>query len=40
VKFPAGTVAGHIKAAVATQPMMDVIRFNNQNINWTVKELD
>jgi hypothetical protein len=40
VKFPEGTVAGCLKAAVARQSMMDVIRFNNQNINWTVKELD
>ena len=40
VKFPEGTVAGHYKAAVAQKGQLDAVRFDNQNINWTLKELD
>ena len=29
VKFPAGTVAGHFKTAVATNGDVDIVRFNN-----------
>jgi hypothetical protein len=29
VKFPAGTVAGHFKTAVATNADVDIVRFNN-----------
>jgi len=39
-KFPEGTVAGLLKASVAAQGNQDVVRFNNQNLNWTLKELD
>jgi hypothetical protein len=28
VKFPAGTVAGHFKTAVATNADVDIVRFN------------
>jgi hypothetical protein len=40
MKFPAGTVAGHFKTAVAANSGIDIIRFNNQKLNWTLKEFD
>ena len=40
LRFPEGTVAGHYKAAVAQNPEIDVVRFDSQRINWTLKELD
>ena len=40
VRFPEGTVAGHYKAAVAAKGDRDAVRFDNQKINWTVKEID
>jgi len=40
VKFPASTVAGHFKSAVATNGDVDIVRFNNQKLNWTLKEFD
>lgn len=40
VKFPEGTVAGAFKAAVNANPSIDIVRFDNQKFNWTVKELD
>ena len=39
-KFPEGTVAGLYKAAVAVRADQDVLRFDNQNINWTLVEFD
>ena len=40
LKFPAGTVAGHFKQAVATNANYDIVRFDNQRLNWTLKEFD
>jgi acyl-CoA synthetase (AMP-forming)/AMP-acid ligase II len=40
LKFPAGTVAGHFKQAVATNSGYDIVRFDNQRLNWTLKEFD
>jgi hypothetical protein len=40
MKFPAGTVAGHYKNAVAHQPEQDAVRFDNQKLNWSLKEFD
>ena len=40
MKFPAGTVAGHYKAAVAANGNIDALRFNNQKLNWTLTEFD
>jgi hypothetical protein len=40
VKFPAGTVAGQYKIAVNTSGDTDIIRFNNQKLNWTLLEFD
>ena len=40
LKFPAGTVAGHFKQAVATNSGYDIVRFDNQKLNWTLKEFD
>lgn len=40
VKFPAGTVAGQYKIAVNTNAERDIIRFDNQKLNWTLKEFD
>lgn len=40
VRFPAGTVAGHYKAAVAQRAEQDVVRFDNQKLNWTLSEFD
>jgi len=40
MKFPAGTVAGHFKTAVAANSGIDIIRFDNQKLNWTLKEFD
>jgi hypothetical protein len=40
MKFPVGTVAGHYKAAVAENPERDIVRFDNQKLNWTLKEFD
>lgn len=39
-KFPQGTVAGAYKEAVATRPDQDALRFDSQNINWTIQEFD
>lgn len=39
-KFPEGTVAGFFKAAVSTRADQDVLRFDNQNLNWTLVEFD
>jgi len=40
MKFPAGTVAGQFKTAVAVNSGVDIIRFDNQKLNWTLKEFD
>lgn len=40
VKFPAGTVAGHFKTAVSANSERDIIRFDSQKLNWTLKEFD
>ena len=40
VKFPEGTVAGLIKSQLSVNPHMDIIRVNNQGINWTLSEID
>ena len=39
-RFPEGTVAGHFKASMGQKSHLDAVRFDNQNINWTLKELD
>jgi hypothetical protein len=39
-KFPEGTVAGLYKQAVAMRPDHDILRFDNQNINWSLVEFD
>ena len=39
-KFPEGTVAGLLKQAVAVRADQDLIRFDNQNINWSNVEFD
>jgi hypothetical protein len=33
-------VAGHFKQAVATNSGYDIVRFDNQRLNWTLKEFD
>jgi len=33
-------VAGHYKAAVAQRAEQDVVRFDNQKLNWTLSEFD
>lgn len=33
-------MAGHYKAAVAEKPNYDAVRFDNQSLNWTLKEFD
>ena len=40
LKFPEGTVAGLYKQAVAANAEYDVVRFDNQKLNWTLKEFD
>ena len=40
VKFPEGTAAGLYKTAVAARPNYDILRVDQQKINWTLKELD
>jgi len=39
-KFPEGTVAGLLKQAVAARADQDLVRFDNQNINWSLVEFD
>lgn len=33
-------MAGHFKQAVATNSGYDIVRFDNQRLNWTLKEFD
>lgn len=33
-------MAGHFKTAVAVNHGIDIIRFDNQKLNWTLKEFD
>jgi len=40
LKFPEGTVAGLYKQAVAANAETDIVRFDNQRLNWTLKEFD
>ena len=40
MKFPAGTVAGTYKQAVAKRGDHDCVRFDSQNENWTIREFD
>jgi hypothetical protein len=40
LKFPEGTVSGLLKSAVGANPHLDVVRINNQKINWTLTEID
>ena len=40
MKFPAGTVAGSYKSAVAEKPEYDAVRFHNQRYNWSLQEFD
>jgi hypothetical protein len=39
-KFPEGTVAGLYKRAVGENALIDAVRFDQQRINWTLKEFD
>ncbi|CDW74005.1 amp-binding protein [Stylonychia lemnae] len=39
-KFPENTVAGLYKLAVANNQYYDAVRFGNQRINWTLREMD
>jgi acyl-coenzyme A synthetase/AMP-(fatty) acid ligase len=39
-KFPTGTVAGLYKQAIASNKVMDAIRFDTQRHNWTLQEFD
>jgi len=39
-KFPEGTVAGLYKRAVATNGLIDAVRFEKPGFNWTLKEVD
>ena len=39
-KFPTDTVAGIYKLAVVDNYMFDAIRFDQQHLNWTLKEFD
>jgi len=39
-KFPANTVPGVFKAAIANNGRVDLARFHAQNYNWTVQEFD
>ena len=39
-KFPVDTVAGMYKSAVASNYMSDSVRFDQQHLNWTLKEFD
>ena len=40
LKFPEGTVAGMYKQAVASNSEYDIVRFDDQKLNWTLKEFD
>ena len=40
LKFPEGTVAGMYKQAVASNSEYDIVRFDTQKLNWTLKEFD
>ena len=40
LKFPEGTVAGLYKQAVASNSEYDIVRFDHQKLNWTLKEFD
>ena len=40
LKFPEGTVAGMYKQAVASNGEYDIVRFDSQRLNWTLKEFD
>ena len=40
MKFPEGTVAGLYKKAMASNSETDVVRFDGQKYNWTLKEFD
>jgi acyl-CoA synthetase (AMP-forming)/AMP-acid ligase II len=39
-KFPEGTIAGLLKTSVIENGEKDILRINNQRINWSLKELD
>jgi len=39
-KFPSDTVAGLYKVAVASNYMMDAVRFDSQKFNWNLKDFD
>lgn len=40
MKFPEGTVAGLYKKAMVNNAETDVVRFDGQKYNWTLKEFD
>ena len=40
MKFPEGTVAGLYKKALANNSEYDIVRFDGQKYNWTLKEFD
>ena len=40
MKFPEGTVAGFYKKAMVNNAETDVVRFDGQKYNWTLKEFD
>jgi len=39
-KFPEGTIAGLLKTSVVNNGEKDILRINNQRVNWSLKELD
>lgn len=40
MKFPEGTVAGLYKKAAVANSEKDIVRFDGQKYNWTLKEFD
>ena len=40
LKFPEGTVVGMYKQAVTANAVYDAVRFDNQKLNWTLREFD